>query len=76
MIYTTYNPIYANNDSTQGLDGDYAALIAPISSQIAPALQACASSPLFYFEASDGPSITTGMRQLMANSQLKARLTH
>jgi Flp pilus assembly protein TadG len=75
VIYTTYNPIYTNNDPTQGLDFRYTGLIQPLASQIAPALQACASSPLFYFEASDGPSITTGMRQLMANSQLKARLT-
>jgi Flp pilus assembly protein TadG len=75
VIYTTYNTIYTNNVSTQGLDNRYVALVQPIAAQIAPALQACATSSLFYFEATDGPAILTGMRQLMANSQLKARLT-
>ncbi len=76
VIYTTYNTIYLNNNSAQGLDPRYSGLIAPIVSQIAPALQACASSSSYYFEASDGPAITTGMNQLMANSQALARISH
>jgi hypothetical protein len=76
VIYTTYNKIYLNNNSALGLDFRYSALIDGLSSQIAPALQACASSSNYYFEASDGPAITTGMKQLMANSQALARISH
>ncbi len=75
VIYTTYNQIYQNNDPAQGLDFRYSGLIAPIASRIAPALQACATSSLYYFEAADGPAITAGMQQLMANSALAARLS-
>jgi Flp pilus assembly protein TadG len=75
VIYTTYLPIYNNNNSSQGLDGRYTTLISPIASQIAPALQTCASSLTYYYEASDGPAITTGMNALFASSEQAARLT-
>ena len=75
VIYTTYNPIYTNNNPAAGLQQQYIDGVAAIAWQIAPALQACASSSQYFYEATDGPAITTGMRQLMANSQLKARLT-
>jgi hypothetical protein len=62
VIYTTYNVIYTNNDPLQGLDNRYAALVDPIAANITPALRACASSNLFYLEATDGPAIATGMQ--------------
>ena len=52
----------------------YAALVNPFAASIAPALQACASSPTYYYEASDGPAITTGMNALFASSEQAARL--
>ena len=76
VIYTTYNVIYTNNDPAQGLNGRYSTLVDPIAANIAPALQNCASSNLFYFEATDGPAITTGMQQLMANAAKMARLSN
>jgi len=75
VIYTTYNPIYKYNNQSNGYDQRYSDLIAGLSSNIAPALQSCATSNLYYYEASDGPAITTGMNQLMANSQALARIS-
>ena len=75
VIYTTYLPIYFSNNASNGFDPAYSALVAPFAANIAPALQSCASSSAFYYEASDGPSITTGMNALFASSERAVRLT-
>jgi len=74
VIYTTYLPIYYANGTSGTQDAAYAALVNPFAANIAPALQACASSPTYYYEASDGPAITTGMNALFASSEQAARL--
>jgi hypothetical protein len=74
VIYTTYLPIYYANGTSGTQDAAYAALVNPFAASIAPALQACASSPTYYYEASDGPAITTGMNALFASSEQAARL--
>jgi Flp pilus assembly protein TadG len=75
-IYTTYNPIYYKNNPSLGYDGNYAALAAPYVTNIPKNLQACTSDPTrWYYEASDGPGITTGMKKLFAGSSTLARLT-
>ncbi len=75
VIYTTYNPIYNANNSANGYEINYYQLVYPYSSNIAPNLQSCASSSTYYYEASDGPAITTGMQSLFASSLQTARLT-
>jgi len=67
VIYTTYLPM------PQSVE--YQQLVQPIASQIAPNLQACAS-PGFYYQASDGPAIETGMMTLFAAAALTPRLTN
>ncbi len=74
VIYTTYLPIYYANGTSGGFDAAYSALVSPFAANIGPALQACASSPTYYYEASDGPAITTGMNALFASSEQAARL--
>ncbi len=74
VIYTTYLPIYKFNGTSGALDGAYSDLVNSFAANIAPALQACASSPTYYYEASDGPAITTGMNSLFASSEEAARL--
>jgi Flp pilus assembly protein TadG len=67
VIYTSYLPMPQN--------AEYQRLVVPIASQIAPNLNACAS-PGFYYEASDGPAIETGMMTLFAAAALTPRLTN
>jgi Flp pilus assembly protein TadG len=74
VIYTTYLPIYYANGTSGTQDAAYSALVNPFATNIAPALQACASSSTYYYEASDGPAITTGMNSLFASSEQAARL--
>jgi hypothetical protein len=74
VIYTTYLPIYYANGTGGTQDAAYSALVNPFAANIAPALQACASSSTYYYEASDGPAITTGMNSLFASSEEAARL--
>jgi Flp pilus assembly protein TadG len=74
VIYTTYLPIYYANGTSGTQDAAYSALVNPFAANIAPALQACASSSTYYYEASDGPAITTGMDSLFASSEEAARL--
>jgi Flp pilus assembly protein TadG len=76
VIYTTYLPIYNQNNSANGYETNYNSLVLPYVSQIAPNLQACATSSSFYFEASDGPTISTAMQSLFAASQQGAGLTN
>ena len=80
VIYTTYLPIWLNNDSTtktyELLYSSSVFNIPSFASQISPNLQSCATSTDYFFEASDGPSITTQMQALFAKTQpLSARLT-
>ncbi len=75
-IYTTYNPIYNQNKSANGLEGNYNSLVAPFVGQIANNLKTCSSdSSKFAFEAQDGPGINTAMRSLFASTLQNARLT-
>lgn len=77
VLYTTYNPIYANNNSANGLEGNYAGLVSPIIGNVVPNLQTCASQPtsLWYYEATDGPAITAGMQKLFASTAQQARVS-
>jgi hypothetical protein len=75
VIYTTYLPIYTNNNPADGYQIAYAALAEPYVGQIPANLQSCASSSSYYFEASDGPAITTAMQALFAQTISTATLT-
>ena len=76
VIYTTYTPIYNNNNASNGFEGNYAGLVAPYTSAIPTNLQACTSNPsLYYFEASDGPVLISAMQKLFAQTQKTARLS-
>jgi len=75
VIYTTYLPIYTNNNPADGYHIAYAALAEPYVGQIPTNLQNCASSSSYYFEASDGPAITTAMQALFAQTISTATLT-
>ena len=74
VIYTTYLPIYANNDPSKGLEGNYANLVAPIVGRIPTNLEACASSPSLYYEATDGPGIVSELQQLFASTAAQATI--
>ncbi len=76
VIYTTYLPLYNNNNPAAGLEANYSNLAAPYVAQIPTNLQSCASSSTYYYEASDGPAISTGMQALFASSLQSARLTN
>jgi Flp pilus assembly protein TadG len=76
VIYTTYLPIYNNNNSANGYETNYATLALPYVSSIPGNLQSCATSSSYYYQASDGPAITTGMEALFASSMQTAHLTH
>jgi Flp pilus assembly protein TadG len=75
VIYTTYLPIYNQNNAANGYETNYSALVQPYVSQIQPNLLSCASSSSFFYQASDGPGITTGMEVLFQQSQKSAILT-
>jgi Flp pilus assembly protein TadG len=75
VIYTTYNPIYINNNSANDYDTNYKELVYPIASQIAPNLQSCASSSSYYIEAVDGPAITAAMSTLFKSTTAVARIS-
>jgi len=75
VIYTTYLPIYTNNNPADGYHLAYAVLAEPYVGQIPGNLQSCATSSTYYLEASDGPSITTAMNALFALTQTSATLT-
>ena len=76
VIYTTYLPILADptNGST-ALEGNYQSLVQPYVSQIAPNLQAC-SSPGWYAEASDGPSIDAALAKMFNQTTLQPQITN
>ena len=77
VIYTTYSPIWANNNPSGGvLENNYKNLVAPFSSQIKPALQSCATSSDYFFEASDGPALVAATQALFQRTQAtSARIT-
>jgi Flp pilus assembly protein TadG len=81
VIYTTFNPIYAYvlSGSTYvpstTYESNYATLVAPYVGSIPGALQSCASSSTYYYQASDGPAITSGMQTLFSSSLQTAHLT-
>jgi Flp pilus assembly protein TadG len=75
VIYTTYLPIYNNNNSAYGFEVKYTQLAAPYVASIPGNLQTCAASTSYYYEASDGPSITTGMQALFASSMQTSHIT-
>lgn len=68
VIYTTYMPIQNNPNNPTGYEGNYVTLVQPFSSQIAPALQACATSSDYYFEANYGSEIVNAMQALFNKS--------
>jgi Flp pilus assembly protein TadG len=77
VIYTTYLPIWANNNpSGNTLEYQYATLASNYVADIPGNLASCASSPGYYYKADDGPAITTGMEKLFKESQSAATLTH
>lgn len=61
------------NDKTE--QQQYDTLIAPISAQLGPTMQSCASSPSWYFLANDGPAITAAVNQAFASIMKEVRLT-
>jgi len=75
VIYTTYLPIYSGNNAANGYEYNYSQLAASYVSSIPTNLQACATSTAFYYQASDGPSISAGMQTLFANSLTIGHLT-
>jgi len=75
VIYTTYLPFYQNNNSADGYDTLWSGIVQPISSQIAPNLQSCATSSQYYYEATDGPALTAAMAALFTSTSQNLRLT-
>ena len=76
VIYTTYLPILADpTTGSSALDGNYQSLVQPYVSQIAPNLQAC-SSPGWYAEASDGPSIDAALAKMFGQTTMQPQITN
>jgi hypothetical protein len=75
VIYTTYNPIYAQNNVGSGYESLYSILALPYTSQIVGNLQACATSLSLYYEANDGPAISLGIQTLFASTFQMSHLT-
>jgi hypothetical protein len=75
VIYTTYNEIYNQNNAALGYETHYSDLVLPYASQIATNLQACATSSNFYYQANNGPAISTGIQTLFASSFQMSHLT-
>ena len=74
VIYTTYLPVYKENNPAKGLHDDYTLLAQPYVNQIAPNLKSCATSNSLYFEATDGPALNSAMKALFASTQQAATL--
>jgi hypothetical protein len=66
-LYTTYHPMPHHSA--------YNTEVAPIASQIAPAMQACAS-PGLYFEVSPSQGIAEAMQMLFQKAVGHPRLLH
>lgn len=67
VLYTTYYPLPTNTF--------YVNNVAPIVSQIGPALQQCASSPSFFQAVDTGGDISSALAALFNNVIAKTRLT-
>ncbi len=68
-LYTPYLPLTNN--------AFYNTYVAPIQSQIAPQLQACASSPAMAYQASNAADVDTRLRTMLAAVvQTSGHLTH
>ncbi len=77
VIYTTYLPIYQQNNPAMPLVQTYQDLVNPFVNQIAPNLESCATSSDYYFQATDGPAISAAMQALFLKTQpTTARLTY
>ncbi len=76
VIYTTYTPIYNQNNSSSGYENNFSNLVAPYLNAIPTNLKACTSDPTqYYFEASDGPALISKMQQLFSATQKSARVS-
>ena len=77
VIYTTYLPIWNENDpSSKKYVDSYRDLVLPFTNYINPNLQSCATSSDYFFEAIDGPAISSAMQALFLKTLPKtARLT-
>ena len=80
VIYTTYLPIYQNNDKSQGLENLFSLAVGGSSKRrdlaVLPALQSCATSSDYFFQADDGPALIAAMQALFLKTQpVSARLT-
>ena len=75
IIYTTYLPLYKNNDPSQGYYDSYQGLILPIAAQIGPALQSSATSSNWFLEASDGPAINAALANFLNQAASAGHLT-
>jgi Flp pilus assembly protein TadG len=76
VVYTTYPPIYANNNPADGYEINYNSIVAPYSSSIQPNLQACASNANLFFEATDGPALVAALQSLFQSTLAQSnRLT-
>ncbi len=62
-LYTQYYPITPPNVPTA--NAFYVANVAPFVGQIFPNLQACASSPSYAFQATDGASINAALQAML-----------
>ncbi len=75
VIYTTYLPIYKQNNSALGYDADYIAFVLPYQSAIRPSLLSCASSANYFFQADDGPALIAAMQALFASTSAPVTIT-
>jgi len=76
VIYTSYLPIYLQNNPANGYDPLYTLLVQPYVSSLQTTLQSCASSSQFFFQANDGPALIVAMNALFAASAQPVRLLH
>ena len=64
-LYTEYYPLVPPNVPSPG-NGFYISNVAPFQNQLAPNLQACASSASYAFQATDPASIQAALSQMLA----------
>ena len=60
-ILAPYPAIPASQDP----DNQYGILIAPLASQLAPAMLKCASGPTWAYQATDGPGINSAVQAIL-----------
>jgi hypothetical protein len=68
VVYSTYPPIYANNNSANGYEINYASIVAPYVSGVQPNLQACASNSNLFYVATDGPTLVSALQSLFQST--------